>query len=142
MFADILWSVLCGHQPISQNPHLHRKDCLCIQRKTPCRDAASYLLNLWQCLSRHAARSWESVHADYVSIKSRKMKRIKMIMYICNVHVDNVLQWRKHLNIIVAQRQIVRLTISPKTGYPFIIGHQDPFCLKVLMSAICTHYKL
>lgn len=37
-----------------------------------------------------------------------------------------------------AKRQIVRLTISPKTGYPFILGHRDPFYLKVLN--VSTHY--
>lgn len=65
--VDILWFVLCGHQSLSQTSHLHREDCVCIQRKTPPRNASPYLLNLWQCISWYVARSWESVHVDHVS---------------------------------------------------------------------------
>ena len=65
--VDILWFVLCGHQSLSQTSHLHREDCVCIQRKTPPRNASPYLLNLWQCISWYVARSWESVHVNHVS---------------------------------------------------------------------------
>lgn len=72
--ADILWSVLRCHQSLPQNPHLHRQDCLCIQRETSTRDASSHLLNLWQRLPRYVARPGEPVHVDHVSVDTFNIK--------------------------------------------------------------------
>lgn len=55
-FIDLLWTFLCGHQPLPPPPHLHREHHRQIQRKEKDGDAPSLVLNRRQCLPVHGAR--------------------------------------------------------------------------------------
>lgn len=55
-FIDLLWTFLCGHQPLPPPPHLHREHHRQIQRKEKDGDAPSLVLNRRQRLPVHGAR--------------------------------------------------------------------------------------
>lgn len=65
--SDLLWSLLCCHQPLQEVPNLHPSCHRCLQGQEEKWNATSYLLRCWQCLPWHVARSWESVNSHYVS---------------------------------------------------------------------------
>jgi len=54
--ADILWSVLRGHQPLSTDSHLHVEHHSEVPGKTANRDAATSVLHRRQRLPQHVAR--------------------------------------------------------------------------------------
>lgn len=55
-FIDLLWTFLCGHQPLPPPPHLHREHHRQIQRKEKDGNAPSLVLNRRQRLPVHGAR--------------------------------------------------------------------------------------
>lgn len=69
---DLLWTFLCGHQPLPPPAHLHRKHHRQIQRKEKDGDAPSLVLNRRQRLPVHGARyiALPSIILD-VKIKQR-----------------------------------------------------------------------
>lgn len=79
---DLLWTFLCGHQPLPPPAHLHRKHHRQIQRKEKDGDAPSLVLNRRQRLPVHGARyiALPSIILD-VKIKQRCIFHfIKLVM--------------------------------------------------------------
>ena len=68
LFTDLLWTLLCGYQPIQEIPNLHPGGHRFLQGQEKERDPSSYLLCGWQRLLWHVDGSWKPVHSHYVSL--------------------------------------------------------------------------